>query len=249
VLGALVGALALVAAAAPNPCQDPALQLRCPDLIAAPPSDLSAVRTARGRVLLRMENRIVNVGLGPAELFGERSGPLRMDARQVIADATGRRRRYVTGARLAWTSVPSRGGSYWKFRDALRMELWSLAGDGRAVALVGLSPKLNYCLRDLRRVRPGPQVSRTPHFGACNQSYRKQSVTLGTSVGWADIYPASYPGNAIDVTGLRGCFVALHRVDPQDGIFELDESNNVGARVVRLPYRPGPQRCPRYVAA
>ena len=92
-------------------------------------------------------------------------------------------------------------------------------------------------------------LSRRPVFPACNQRYGQRTVTLGTSVGWADIYPASYPGNFIDVTGLRGCFVALHRVDPEGTMLELSESNNVGATVVRLPYRPGPQRCPAYAGA
>jgi subtilase family serine protease len=74
-------------------------------------------------------------------------------------------------------------------------------------------------------------------------------VTLGTSVGWADVYPASYPGNFIDVTGLSGCFVILHRADPANHIIEVDETNNVAARVVRLPFKPGPQGCPAYVPA
>ena len=37
-------------------------------------------------------------------------------------------------------------------------------------------------------------------------------MTLGTSVGWADVYPSTYPDNWIDVTGLRGCFAVVHRV-------------------------------------
>jgi hypothetical protein len=74
-------------------------------------------------------------------------------------------------------------------------------------------------------------------------------VTLGTSVGWADIYPASYPGNVIDVTGLQGCFVIRHVADPQNHIFEVNEANNVSVRVVRLPYRPGRQGCPPFAAA
>ena len=83
-------------------------------------------------------------------------------------------------------------------------------------------------------------------FGACNQTRTKQQVTLGTSVGWADVYPASYPGNFIDVTGLRGCFIVLHRADPAQHILEINEANNVSARVVRLPYGRA-QGCPAYV--
>jgi hypothetical protein len=245
-------AAALAALQVASPCQDPAQGLRCPDLVMAAPSHLALDRKRKpGRALLRMQNAIVNVGAGPAELFGERAGPREMTARQVIADAAGGRRRFVTGAEVYYTSVPSRGGDYWKFDDAARFELWSLFPDGRRAALVRVGPKLRYCLRDLARVGgialPGTPARRV--FGACNQSNAELQVTLGTSVGWADVYPASYPGNFIDVTGLRGCFVVLHRADPERHILELDETNNVSAKVVRLPFEPGPQGCPAYVPA
>jgi hypothetical protein len=238
---------ATIAALAPlTPCQDPALALRCPDLVMAPPSHLRVEKTKAGRRVLRMENRIVNVGQIPAEFFAQRVGPREMHARQVIVDGAGVRRRVETGAELYYTSVPSRGGDYWKFENAARFELWALGPDGRRTGLARVGPKLNYCLRDLERVRRWPRVPRRRVFGACNQSIRKTEVTLGTSVGWADVYPASYPGNLIDVTGLEGCFVVLHRVDPERHVLEISEANNVSSKVVRLPYRRGAQGCPPY---
>ncbi|HEX6697692.1 MAG TPA: hypothetical protein VF080_12870, partial [Solirubrobacteraceae bacterium] len=80
--------MAALAAAFPNPCHDPALGLRCPDLVMAPPSHLRLAHSpSRKRVVLRMENRIVNLGAGPAELFGERVSRSEMRARQVVSDA------------------------------------------------------------------------------------------------------------------------------------------------------------------
>jgi hypothetical protein len=242
---ALVAALAALAQA--TPCQDPALALRCPDLVMAPPSHLRVERTPAGRDLLRMENRIVNIGQAPAEFFGQRVGAREMHARQVIVDGAGVRRRVETGAELYYTSVPTRGGDYWKFENAARFELWALGPDGRRTGLVRTGPKLNYCLRDLERVRTWVRVPRKRVFGACNQSTAKLEVTVGTSVGWADIYPASYPQNWVEVTGLQGCFVVLHRVDPEHHVLETSESNNVSAKTVRLPYRPGAQGCPPYL--
>jgi hypothetical protein len=236
------------AAPAPNPCLEAALALRCPDLVMGAPSDLEAQRLPSGRVVLRMENAIVNVGRGPAELFARRSGPREMAASQVIANAAGVRRRFPTGAEVYYTSVPARGGDYWKMDDAARFELYAQNPDGTRGALVRVGPKLRYCLRDLDRVRDAPGVPRRRVFPACNQSASKQEVTLGTSVGWADVYPASYPGNWIEVTGLRGCFVVLHRADPERHIFEMSEANNTSAKTVRLPYRPGRQGCPVYRA-
>jgi hypothetical protein len=227
----------------PNPCLEPGM--RCPDLVMAPPSQLDADASPSGRrVVLRQENRIVNIGRGPAELFGTRRDYTYMDAEQVIADAAGVRRRYATGAVLEYTSVPTRGGDYWKMEQAARFELWRVDGEGRRTELVQVGPKLNYCLRDLERVRSGSLVPRRFVFPACNQSASARNVTLGTSVGWADVYPETYPGNWIDVTGRRGCFALVHRADPLNRLLELREDNNVASRIVRLPYRAGPQRCP-----
>jgi lysyl oxidase len=215
----------------------------------APPSHMRHGRSPRGRSVLRMENRIVNVGAGPAELFGQRVSTAEMHARQVIADGSGRRLRFETGAELYYKSVPSRGGSYWKFQDAARFELWAVDLTARRTQLVRVGPKLDYCLRDVRRVRTGPTVRRHRRFPACNQRASKLEVTLGTSVGWADVYPSTYPDNWIDVTGLSGCFAVVHRVDPLHHIFESNEANNVSSKIVRLPFKPGPQRCPRLAPA
>ncbi len=245
---AVVAALAALQVA--NPCPDPAQALLCPDLVMGVPTHLRLDRKRDGRRFLRMENKIVNIGTGPAELFARRSGPREMDGEQVITDQAFGRKRFATGAEIYYTSVPTRGGDYWKLDEAARFELWSQLPDGRLAGLVRVGPKLRYCLRDLRRLRgdvPGAPPRRV--FGACNQTASKQEVTLGTSVGWADVYPASYPGNVIDVTGLRGCFVVRHVADPQNHILESNEINNVSVRVVRLPYKPGVQGCPAYVPA
>jgi hypothetical protein len=242
--------LAALAAAAPSPCQDPGLALRCPDLVVAPPSHLRLGRSPSGkRVVLRMENRIINLGAGPVEFFGQRASATEMTARQVVVDAAGRRRRIETGAELYFKSVPTRGGSYWKFKDAVRFELWAVDLAANRTQLVRVGPKLDYCLRDLRRVRFGPQVRRSRRFGRCNQRPGKREVTLGTSPGWADIYPAGYPDNWIDVTGLTGCFALVHRVDPEHHILESNDANNVSSKIVRLPFKPGAQHCPRKAPA
>ena len=243
---AATATLAALAAAVPNPCHDPALALRCPDLVMAPPSHLRVERSpSRRHVVLRMENRIVNIGAGPAELFGRRISLTEMRAQQVVVDAAGRRRRIATEAELYFKSVPSRGGSYWKFHNAARFELWAIDATGHRTRLVRTGPKHDYCLRDLDRVRDGPTVRRDRFFGACNQGADTREITLGTSVGWADVYPSTYPDNWIEITGLRGCFAVVHRADPGNGIWESNEANNVGSTIVRLPYKPGPQRCPK----
>ena len=59
---------------------------------------------------------------------------------------------------------------------------------------------------------------------------------LGTSVGWADIYPADYDKQYVEVSGLRGCFEFRMTVDPKHLLFESDEHDNSSHRRVRLPF-------------
>ena len=80
----------------------------------------------------------------------------------------------------------------------------------------GRGPRCVYCLRDLKRTEPGPRSPRSRVFPKCSQDPRKRTVTLGTSVGWSDVYPSKYYQQWIDVTGLRGCFAYVHRADPKN---------------------------------
>jgi Lysyl oxidase len=235
------------AAKPPNPCLDPLQReaLLCPDLVMKKPHGVHLDRTVvRGRVVLRAGNSIDNVGRGPAELFGVRTSRLFMRARQRIYRRGGGRRLGIrTGARLYFKYVTGQR-RFWKFLYAAKFELWRLNSEGRRVRKVKRGPKVSYCLRDLRRTRflarsPGRRV-----YPACNTNPRTRKVRLGTSVGWSDIYPPSYPEQYLDVTGLRGCFAYRHTADPRNGIYESNESNNTAQVIVRLPFRPGPQRCP-----
>lgn len=238
---AVLGALALVpgAGAAPrdeNPCLTAAAtSLRCPDLVMRAPFDLGFDRRVRpGRTLLRGGNSIDSEGRGPAELRGRRDGKRTMAARQRIVRTDGSRRSLDTGARLYFKAIPGQG-RYWKFSNAARFELWRLDPLGNRVERVRVGPKVIYCLRDLKRSHPSRRSPRRMVYPKCNQSSRTRAVTLGTSVGWSDVYPAAYHEQWIDVTGLRGRFSFVHIADPRNGVFESDEQNNDAETIVNLP--------------
>ena len=251
VLAAVLAAVPTAAAQAPeiedNPClTERARFLRCPDLLMKPPHGLSVdVVTNPGRVLLRAGNSIDSVGRGPAELHGVRIKRRLMRGRQRIYRRAGGRIGVRTGARIVFKYIPGQT-FYWKFRNAARFELWRLDADGRRKKFVKRGPKVSYCLRDLSRTRP--RLRRSPPgrvYPSCSTNPGERRRTLGTSVGWSDIYPPGYPEQWIDVTGLRGCFSYAHIADPLNHIFESNEDNNEAEVIVRLPYRPGKQRCPR----
>ena len=240
-LAALLGGVAtLVVLAAPaaaivNPCvQARFTGLLCPDLVMKQPSSVH-LDTAYGRKVLRSTSSIDSIGDGPVELDGRKFAPLLMHARQRIYRRGGGSIVVRTTAMLRFKQIPGQGG-YWKLRDAARMELWSVDAAGTQLRLVRTSPKQHYCLRDLRRTRPFEHGSpRTLAYPGCNQDPGIDSVRLGTSVGWSDIYPFSYYEQWIDVTGLSGRFALVHIADPENGIFESDETNNASRRIVRLP--------------
>ncbi len=67
-------------------------------------------------------------------------------------------------------------------------------------------------------------------------------MTLGTSPGWSDIYPPTYPEQWIDVSGLRGCFAYVHIADPTNVLYEANEDNNESQVIVRLPFHSATRR-------
>ena len=227
-----------------NPClTDRARRLLCPDLVMRRPYGLYTDRlTKAGSTVLRAGNVIDSVGRGPVELHGVRIGPRFMKGRQRIYKRGGGRIGVSTGARLQFKFAHQQL-YWWKFYNAARFELWRTDERGRRTRLVRAGPKVAYCLRDLGHTRPRLRGSpRGPVYPACSTNSAAQRVTLGTSVGWADIYPPAYPEQWIDVTGLRGCFAYVHIADPENGIFESNEQNNRAQVIVRLPFRQKDRR-------
>jgi len=239
-LAVLAAALVLAApaAAAPeNPCTGPeAGHLLCPNLRIGTPSEMY-VSTYEGKTLLHATSDVQSRGRGPVEVRGQRDGPKSMKVVQRIYKVGGGHINVRTDASLHFTDVGEYfGGSYWKVHQLARFELRKVRGDGTLGPVVRTSPKLNYCLRDLERTRPGKRSPRTRHYPGCNQDRTIRRDVLGTSVGWSDIYPADYDKQYIDVSGLRGCFVFQMTVDPKELLFESNERDNSSHRRVRLPF-------------
>jgi Lysyl oxidase len=221
-----------------NPCLGPeAAQLRCPDLTMRRPFGLYVDRyTKPGRTLLRAGNAIDSIGAGPAELHGVRISPHWMRAWQRIYRQDGRRIHVNTGARLQF-KFAHLARYWWKFYNAASFQLWRVDASGRRTVRVRTGPKVAYCLRDLRHTRPWLRRSpRRARYPACSTNPFARQNTLGTSVGWADVYPPTYPEQWINVTGLRGCFAYVHIADPNNRIFESNEENNEAQVIVRLPF-------------
>lgn len=244
-----------------NPCTEPGSgRLLCPDLRVGPAADLYVERRGSGggdaddayyaagasaaRVRLHAANDIRSRGRGPVELRGRRYKRNWMRANQAIHRVGGGVEVVRTQMRLHYYFVGYRlGGSWWKVRDPLSMEIWTVDRQGRPLRPVRKGPKVFYCFRDLERTRPGRRSPKRRVYPACSQDPSLQRTKMGTSVGWSDIYPADYNRQWVNVAGLRGCYSFVMRVDPENHIHESNERNNRSTRLIRLPYRPGPQHC------
>lgn len=219
-----------------NPCLDErAEKLKCPDLRVAKPAELYLHDTGRKR-LLHATNNIRSRGLGPLEVRGKRSGRRTMRAHQVIYRRGGGLLHRPATSTLVFYNIPGQG-PYWKYHEAVRFELWSIAADGGLGKRLRVGPKLNYCFRDLKRTKPSRRSPKRAVYPACSQNRRAKRRRLGTSVGWSDIYPSSYHENWINTKGLRGCMWLVHRADPDGYLAELNEKNNVARRRIKLRRR------------
>ncbi len=220
-----------------GPCVN--ARLRCPDLVTLAPKELEVVRSRSGRQRLRARNRLGNVGAGPLFLLGDRDGgnERAMAVRQRIYAVSGAHREYpLPETHFDFWRIPDQG-RFWKLRDALHFELWTV-GDP-VPRLVKGGRKTRFCMRDLLRNEDGPAGPREARFPVCSQAARAKHVRMGISVGWLESYPAGYYEQYVDVTGLRGCYSLRHIADPLGRVFESDESNNRSSRQVRLPARRG----------
>jgi Lysyl oxidase len=231
------------AGAPPNPCEGAeAEQLLCPNLKIGRAADIY-LDPSGGRLLLRATSDVKSRGRGPIELRGRRNGWRTMRVRQRIYRAGGGYVDVATRATLRFTDVGDYfGGGFWKVHQLARFELRRVGPREQVGRVIRSGPKLNYCLRDLERTKSGRHSPTHRHYPGCDQNPYRNAVTLGTSVGWSDIYPADYDKQWIPVGGLRGCFVFVMTVDPRQLLYESNERDNTSRRRIRLPY-PGHSGC------
>ena len=212
ILGILTGILPTAAA---NAATD-----KLPDLKVAAMAHFKIQRTASGRRLLRFDGMMLNVGRGPFEIRGRRAStkkPWVID--QVVYRTGGTTRRIRTKATMKYAGD---GHDHWHVRRILSYHLWSTRGTSR-------DAKIGFCFFDTNRrntTLPGAPKLRKYHQKGCGKK-RALRTTNGISVGWADLYPAKFAYQWIDVTGLPGgTYTIRAAVDLYGQFTESNEANN-----------------------
>ena len=208
------------------------------------------IQKSKGVKLLRFSSIIGNAGTGVVELKPDppsRSAendcdgdgdPLndRKAFQRIFGDADGdgvftRGVDEVISRRFAGCSVFHVAHDHWHFEEFARYRLVRPTS-GRVVAS---SEKVSFCVRD--SIRFGPELPGSP-FGAYYGNCTQDSVT-GLSIGWADYYGWTLPGQELNVRGLPdGRYCLRNQADPGDRLDESDEGNNHRSTVVRIR---GPQ--------
>lgn len=267
----LAAGLALVAAASivwadAVAAGDPADEL-FPDLKTVAPGGLSLALHAHksGSTVLRLSNRIANAGDGPLELYAQPATgpcipgdefpdePYDLDANQILFEDTNDNGEFDRGTDQVSEDV--RVGcfeyhvahNHWHFQD---FSQYTLADVKTGEQLAGPSRKIGFCILDGDRRYPDlPGSPAIPHypddtssgFGCGFGEPEDGPGAMGLSVGYADVYTYSLPGQRLDVSGVPPgtyCLVStanpVHAVDDPSDIVEATHSNNSRRRQITI---------------
>ena len=196
-----------------------ALAAPLPDLDQAPPFGVSVVRRD-GRSLLVFGSAVDNVGGGPVVVEARRVGG-EMRTWQVIGE-----RRNALPVRLRY--VPSETHRHWHFPGFERYELRRLDGGH-----VGSDRKTGICLPDANETQAR---NRPPVWTSECARGRPRAIAVrqGISPGFGDDYVPLKEGQSIDVTGLGGRFVLVHRANPDRVLRERSYANNAASVLLEL---------------
>ncbi len=222
---AVASAALTVAAVAPVGAATP----RLPDLGMAPLADIR-VETQPGRTVLRFSATVVNVGVGPFDIRGNRArtSVAAMKVRQRLFNTDGTKTVFLTGASMFYSGD---GHDHWHIRDLQRYTIHSINTD----AELGAGAKVGFCFWDNVAYRTTlPRAPQSPRYNSCGVA-SSLSVNMGLSVGWGDLYPWYLPDQWIDITGLpAGDYILRAHADPKGFFTEANVNNNKTWTKIRI---------------
>ena len=220
-----------------QPAWPPARKVRelLPDFDQRAPSGL-VIAGGAGRWLLGFTSLVDNLGPGSSVLVGVRKpGQPRMSGTQRVRLANGAVRTYEDVAQFRYTNSPPH--HHWHLMRFDSFELRTL--DGRTLVR---DRKSGFCLADHWGAAPGYYPGRHPVFlGDCDQFHPEATrVSMGTSPGYTDRYPAFFHGQNVDVTGVpTGTYDLMHRVNASMQLREVRYENDAASVRIRLTWVAG----------
>ncbi len=218
---------------APGPAG--AASLLLPDLISDEPDPFGGVEintyTGTDRLILRFDGYVTNVGDGPLEVSGNPQITNSADPNAVHQRALDSDGNWNIVATPLVQFETADGHNHFHLMEIGRYSLWNQ--DQTAEAAPG--QKVGFCLYDIERAEAedysGPQNSLT-YSGSVTQfcdsgNPTTDSLVMGTSAGWRDVYGAYLTYQWIDVSETApGVYYLANEADPYNRVRESDESNN-----------------------
>jgi hypothetical protein len=221
VAGVAAGALPLIATAGPG-AQAPDLRADRVEDIEGPQLYADTGVYGAGRLLVRFEGYVTNVGTGPLEVSGNpQTGSVRQRAWSA-SEGPGQAPSQVVGNPEVVYEVAD-GHDHFHLKNAMRYSLWNL----QRTAQVAPGQKAGFCLYDIEDA-PSPAPPQDPqvyseavtHF--CEQGDPgSTSLRMGTSAGWRDVYGKNLAYQWVDVSNTApGTYVVGAEADPENRIWE-----------------------------
>jgi hypothetical protein len=195
-----------------------------PDLMPEPPTVLNMRRDAAGAWTMRFTSVLVNVGKGQFRLDGQLvDGTWVVD--QLIDHAIGGVETVRTSAEMVWGGD---GHNHWHVDRVASYRLQPMKADGSpdVDAASRVDSKVGFCFFDSNRVlESGPPKAHYKRAGCGKQN--STTFEMGLSIGWADTYIFSLPGQSIDVTDLKdGRYRLWAEADERSWFHETSRDNN-----------------------
>jgi Lysyl oxidase len=186
------------------------------DVVYSPPT---------GRILLRFANGIGNRGLGPMHLIGYRDPNAVIDPDNTFHDE-------VVGS-----IVYHDEHHHFHYDGASRFRLIEKRGNREVI--VAESSKVSFCLADVGVVDATlPGYPTAPRYNSCLHNASANSVLMGISVGWDDIYGKDLQGQAFDVTDLMALpikeYILETTSNPYGFLWEANRKKPSSARITIL---------------
>jgi hypothetical protein len=186
--------------------------------------------TIPGHRLLRYTAIILNEGAGAFELHGQRpdASTPDMSVTQRIYDTSAGYRDVATSATMYYAGD---GHNHWHVKDLEAAQLARLDNG----AVVGTQAKHGFCFSDdvFWVALPGSPPSAV--YTDCGHDPDLLQVTMGLSVGYADVYGLNTNLQWIDITGLpAGQYRLTDVADAANQFVESDDSNNFTWTDIRI---------------
>ena len=240
--GAAAIALPIVALGGPGP--------QAPDLRADPvervsgPEFFSTGGIGAGRLLVRFDGFVTNIGQGPVEIRGNPQIP--GDVKQYARNVTGGPVNTAVGTPPIVYDEGD-GHDHFHLMRVMRYSLWNAARTGPAAP----GQKVGFCLYDIEPALPPTPPPQTQTYTEVVTEFCESgdefstSLRMGTSVGWRDVYDKTLAYQWVDVSDTApGSYWVASEADPDNVVWE----GGGAAEGPSLAFGPTPVTVPGWLA-